>query len=128
MLVLGAPGGIVGNVSAVVADHRSRRVIASAGAFGYALSLFAFGTGQTFAALACASFTTGFFAHTLINGTELALIDVAGDRVSAYLARAMLFGTGGGLSHPRCSSRPRRSASAGAARSSSWPRCSRPTA
>ncbi len=100
MLVLGAPGGIVGNVSAVLADHRSRRVIAAAGAFGYSLSLFAFGTGQTFAALACASFTTGFFAHTLINGTELALIDIAGDRVGAYLARAMLFGTGGGMIAP----------------------------
>jgi MFS family permease len=100
VLVLGAPGGIAGNLSAVLADHRSRRVIAAAGAFGYAGSLFAFGTGQTFAALACASFTTGFFAHTLINGTELAMIDVAGDRVSAYLARAMLFGTAGGVLAP----------------------------
>jgi MFS family permease len=100
VLVLGAPGGIVGNVSAVLADHRSRRVIAATGAFGYAGSLFAFAAGHTFAALAVASFTTGFFAHTLINGTELAMIDIAGDKVSAYLARGMLFGTAGGLLGP----------------------------
>jgi MFS family permease len=100
VLVLGAPGGILGNLSAVLADHRSRRVIAATGAFGYAGSLLAFGAGQSFAALACASFTTGFFAHTLVNGTELALIDVAGERVSAYLARGMLFGTAGGILAP----------------------------
>ncbi len=100
VLVLGAPGAMLANVSALLADHHSRRVIAACGAFGYALSLLAFALGQTFVALACASFTTGFFAHSLIIGTELALIDIAGADVTAYLARGMLFGTAGGRLGP----------------------------
>ena len=39
MLVAAAPGAIVGNVFAVLADYRSRRVIATGGAFGFAAAL-----------------------------------------------------------------------------------------
>ena len=36
----------------------------------------------------------------MISGTELALVDVAGTAVTAYLARAVLFGAAGGLLGP----------------------------
>ena len=100
VLVLAAPGGILGNVFPVLADHYSRRAIAAGGAFGYAAGLLAFGVGRSFAVLACASFAIGFCATALINGSELALVDLAGADVTAYLARGVLFGTAGGLLGP----------------------------
>ena len=100
VLVLGAPGAMLGNVFPVLADHVSRRAIAAGGAFGYAAGLLAFALGHSFAVLACASFAIGFCATALINGTELALVDVAGADVTAYLARGVLFGTVGGLLGP----------------------------
>jgi MFS family permease len=100
VLVLGAPGAIVGNVFPVLADHFSRRVIAAGGAFGYAGALFAFAFGRSFGVLACASFAIGFCATAVINGTELALVDIAGPDVTAYFARGVLFGTIGGLLGP----------------------------
>src|ERR1700712_4253534 len=97
VLALGAPGAILGHVFPVFGDHYSRRVIAAGGAFGYGASLCAFAAGPNFGVLACASFAIGFFATAVISGTELALVDAAGSAVTAYLARAVLFGTAGGL-------------------------------
>ena len=53
VLVAAAPGAMVGSVFSTLADFRSRRVIASGGAFGFAASLLAFGLGRGFFALAC---------------------------------------------------------------------------
>ena len=100
VLALGAPGAIVGNIFPVLGDHYSRRVIAAGGAFGYAATLCAFAVGSSFGVLAGASFAMGFCATAVISGTELALVDVAGDAVTAYFARGVLFGTAGGLLGP----------------------------
>jgi predicted MFS family arabinose efflux permease len=100
VLVIAAPGAIVGNVFTILGDHRSRRAIAAGGAFGYAAALLAFGAGQSFAVLAIASFALGMSATALVHGTELALIDVAGDDVTAYFARGMVFGALGGVLGP----------------------------
>ncbi len=100
VLVLAAPGAIVGNVFTILGDHRSRRAIGAGGALGYAAALLAFGTGQSFAVLAIASFALGMSATALVHGTELALVDVAGDEVTAYLARGMVFGAVGGVLGP----------------------------
>ena len=101
VLVLAAPGGILGNVFPVLADHYSRRAIAVGGAFGYAAGLLAFGVGRSFAVLACASFAIGFCATALINGSELALVDLAGADVDGIpRACGVLFGTAGGLLGP----------------------------
>jgi predicted MFS family arabinose efflux permease len=100
VLVIAAPGAIVGNVFTVLGDHRSRRAIGAGGAFGYAAALLAFGTGQSFAVLAIASFALGMSATALVHGTELALVDVAGKDVTAYFARGMMFGAVGGVLGP----------------------------
>ncbi len=100
MLVIAAPGAIAGNVFTVLGDHRSRRAIGAGGAFGYAAALLAFGTGQSFAVLAIASFSLGLSATALVHGTELALVDIAGDDVTAYFARGMMFGAVGGVLGP----------------------------
>ncbi len=106
VLVIAAPGAILGNVFTVLGDHRSRRAIAAGGAFGYAAALLAFGAGQSFAVLAIASFALGMSATALVHGTELALVDVAGDEVTAYFAarhglRCRRRGARAGTAHPR---------------------------
>jgi MFS family permease len=100
VLVAGAPGAIIGNIFPVLGDHRSRRAIAASGAFGYAATLFAFGCAPGFAVLTITSFLMGMAATALISGTELALVDEAGDAVTAYFARAMVFGAAGGVLGP----------------------------
>lgn len=100
VLVLAAPGAILGNVFTMLGDHRSRRAIGAGGAFGYAAALLAFGTGQSMAVLAIASFALGMSATALVHGTELALVDLAGDDVTAYFARGMVFGAAGGVLGP----------------------------
>ncbi len=45
VLVAAAPGAIAGNVFSVLADYRSRRVIASGGAFGFAVALAGYAVG-----------------------------------------------------------------------------------
>jgi MFS family permease len=62
--------------------------------------LFTFGAAPGFAVLVVASFFTGMSAHALISGTELALIDEAGDAVTAYFARSMVFGAAGAALGP----------------------------
>ncbi len=100
VLVIAAPGAIVGNVFPILGDHRSRRAIAAGGAFGYAAALMVFGLGHALVALAVASFAVGMSATAMIHGTELALVDVAGEDVTAYFARGMVFGAAGGVAGP----------------------------
>jgi len=97
VLVVAAPGAILGNVFTVLGDHRSRRAIGASGAIGYAAALIAFGTAQSMPVLAIASFALGMSATALVHGTELALVDLAGDDVTAYFARGMVFGAAGGV-------------------------------
>ena len=59
MLVAAAPGAITGNVFAVLADYRSRRVIATGGAFGFAAALAGFALAPTWLGLVAASFALG---------------------------------------------------------------------
>jgi len=100
VLVVAAPGAILGNVFTVLGDHRSRRAIGASGAIGYAAALIAFGTAQSMPVLAIASFALGMSATALVHGTELALVDLAGDDVTAYFARGMVFGAAGGVLGP----------------------------
>jgi hypothetical protein len=59
-----------------------------------------FGVGDSLFVLSAASFTLGMSATAMIHGTELALVDVAGDEVTAYFARGMVFGAVGGVLGP----------------------------
>lgn len=100
MLVAAAPGAIVGNVASVAADFVSRRMIAAGGAFGLALSLVLFAAGDSFITLAFASLLGGAAATAMVDGCEVALVDVAGDDLQPALARSNLFGVAGDVLGP----------------------------
>lgn len=95
-----APGAAVGAVFAAAADRFSRRVIAAGGALGFAAALALFGLGQSFAVLAAAAFLMGCASTAMVDGVEVALVDLAGDDLRPYLARSNLLGTLGDLLGP----------------------------
>ena len=100
MLVAAAPGAIAGTVFSVLADYRSRRVIAAGGAFGFAAALAVYGLATSFPMLVVASFAHGCAATALCDATELALVDVSGDDAPAAVSRSHLFGAVGDLLGP----------------------------
>jgi MFS family permease len=100
VLVAAAPGAIVGNVFAVLADFRSRRLIASGGALGFAVALAVFGLAQSFPVLLVASFVLGCASSAMCDATEVALVDLAGDEPASQLSRSSLFGAVGDLLGP----------------------------
>ena len=95
-----APGAVVGGVFVAAADRFSRRVITAGGAFGFALSLTMFATGASFAMLALAGFVMGVASTAMVDGAEVALVDLAGDDLRRYLARSNLLATAGDLLGP----------------------------
>jgi FSR family fosmidomycin resistance protein-like MFS transporter len=100
VLALPAIGGILGGAASVAADRHSRRVIASAGSFGMAGSMLIYACAPSFGLLCVAAVLLGLASTALIDGTEVALVDVAGDGLRTALARADLLATGGDLAGP----------------------------
>jgi MFS family permease len=100
VLVAAAPGAIAGNGFSIAADHYSRRVIATIGTFGYALALFGFACGHSFAILLAAGFGLGLFATAMIDAGELALLDVAGEQAHDRLAHAYFISCIGDIAGP----------------------------
>lgn len=100
VLVAAAPGSIAGSFFAALADYRSRRVIASCGAFGFAASLVVFAFGATFGALVAASFVLGVAATAMVHACEVALVDLAGDHLERAIGSASLLGAAGDLLGP----------------------------
>jgi predicted MFS family arabinose efflux permease len=94
------PGALLGGAFGAAADRFSRRLIASAGAFGFAASLAVFAAGGSFAALALASFVMGAASTAMVEAAEVALVDLAAEDLRRYLARSNLFGTVGDLLGP----------------------------
>lgn len=94
------PGALLGNVATVAADVVSRRAIAAAGAAGYAVSLALFASGEGFVALAGASLLLGTSSTAMVDASEIALADVAGEELPAYLARGNLLAVAGDLCGP----------------------------
>ncbi len=95
-----APGAVVGGLFAAAADRFSRRVIAAGGAFGFAVSLAMFAMGASFAMLALGGFVMGMASTAMVDGAEVALVDMAGDDLRRYLARSNLLATIGDLMGP----------------------------
>ena len=95
-----APGALVGGVFAYAADRCSRRLIAGGGAFGFALSLAMFAGGRSFAVLVVAGFVMGLASTAMVDGAEVALVELAGDDLRRYLARSNLLATAGDLLGP----------------------------
>ena len=95
------PGiGLVGGVFGVLADRHSRRIIAAGGALGYAAGLLLFAAGTGFPMLVVAIALMGFAGDAMVRATDVALVDVAGDRIELAVARATLLGAIGDLAGP----------------------------
>jgi DHA1 family inner membrane transport protein len=95
------PGiGLVGGVFGVLADRHSRRIIAAGGALGYAAGLLLFAAGAGFWTLVAAIALMGFAGDAMVRATDVALVDVAGDRIELAVARATLLGAIGDLAGP----------------------------
>lgn len=95
-----APGALAGGVFAAAADRYSRRVISAGGALGFALALAVFAFGGSFPVLAAGAFLMGMASTAMVDGAEVALVDLAGDDLRRYLARANLLATVGDLLGP----------------------------
>lgn len=95
-----APGALAGGVFAAAADRYSRRVISAGGAFGFALALALFAFGGSFAVLAAGAFLMGMASTAMVDAAEVALVDLAGEDLRRYLARANLLATVGDLLGP----------------------------
>jgi predicted MFS family arabinose efflux permease len=100
VLVAAAPGGIVGSAFSALADVRSRRAIASMGAFGYAASLLGFALGRDVVVLALSSFVLGVAATAMVHACEVALVDLAGADLEPAVGAANFFGAIGDLAGP----------------------------
>ncbi len=95
------PGiGVVGGVFGVLADRHSRRIIAAGGALGYAAGLLLFAAGTGFWMLVAAITLMGFAGDAMVRATDVALVDVARDRIELAVARATLLGAIGDLAGP----------------------------
>lgn len=95
-----APGALAGGVFAAAADRYSRRVISAGGAFGFAIALAMFAVGGSFAVLAAAAFLMGMASTAMVDGAEVALVDLAGEDLRPFLARSNLLATVGDLLGP----------------------------
>lgn len=103
LLVLLPAGGLAGTVFTVAADYVSRRALAASGAFAGSACLAVFALpelGGTFLALAVASFALGAASDAYVHGAEVALVDIAGERLEPTLARVNLLGAFGDLLGP----------------------------
>jgi MFS family permease len=100
VLVAAAPGAIAGSVFSVLADYRSRRVIASGGAFGFAVCLIVFAFAPGFAVLVGVSFALGAASTAMVHAAEVALVDIAGEHLERAIGSASLFGAVGDLLGP----------------------------
>jgi predicted MFS family arabinose efflux permease len=100
VLVAGAPGAIAGSAFTALADYRSRRLIASGGAFGFAACLLAFAFGPNFVTLLAASFALGAASTAMVHACEVALVDIVGDGLERALGSANLFAATGDLLGP----------------------------
>jgi predicted MFS family arabinose efflux permease len=95
------PGiGLVGGVFGVLADRHSRKLIAAGGALGYSAGLLLFAASTNFPMLVLAIALMGLAGDATVRATDVALVDVAGDRIELAVARATLLGTIGDLAGP----------------------------
>jgi predicted MFS family arabinose efflux permease len=95
-----AVGGLLSSPLGVLADHRSRRALASLGALGYAASLAAFAVAPGLGVVLAAAFVLGASSDVMVHSCEAALVDVAGERLERELSRVNLVAAVGDLVGP----------------------------
>jgi FSR family fosmidomycin resistance protein-like MFS transporter len=95
------PGiGILATPLGVVVDYVSRRAVAAIGGIGYGLGLCLFAVAGDFGTLLAAVVIMGLIGDALTRAVEVALVDVAGDRIEPALARSNLLAAIGDLVGP----------------------------
>jgi FSR family fosmidomycin resistance protein-like MFS transporter len=95
------PGiGLLATPLGVVVDHVSRRAMAAVGGIGYGVGLCLFAIAGNFAMLFLAVVVMGLIGDALTRAVEVALVDVAGDKIEPALARTNLLGAVGDLVGP----------------------------
>lgn len=101
VLSMVAVGSLVGSAGSVAADHFSRRILASSGAFGLATGMALFATSPWYAGLIVASLLHGLAATVLMDASTVALADAVGEEhLRPFLARGNLAGVVGDLGGP----------------------------
>jgi predicted MFS family arabinose efflux permease len=95
-----AVGAVAGSGLSVLADYRSRRAIAAGGALGFAASLLLIAVADDLAALLVGSFLVGIASTAMVDAAEIALADLAGDRLERQLTTQNLLGAAGDLLGP----------------------------
>jgi MFS family permease len=95
-----AVGAVAGTVAPLAADRHSRRAICAAGALAYALSLVVLGTAGSFALVAAGAFLLGAASTAMVDVTEMALAEVAGDDLERHLTTQNVLGSIGDLLGP----------------------------
>jgi predicted MFS family arabinose efflux permease len=95
------PGiALLGTPLGVVADHASRRLTAAVGGLGYGAGLCLFAVGDGFWTLLVAVAVMGLAGDAMVRAVEVALVEVAGDKVEPALARSNLLAAIGDLFGP----------------------------
>lgn len=95
------PGiALLGTPLGVVADHVSRRLMAALGGVGYGVGLCLFAVGGGFWTLFTAVVVMGLAGDAMVRAVEVALVEVAGDKVEPALARSNLLAAVGDLFGP----------------------------
>jgi predicted MFS family arabinose efflux permease len=91
LLGLLSVGGVIGLPIAAVSDHASRRVTATAGAFGLALGLMPYALGRSFVLLALGSLVLGICSDLVIQPIESSIAETAGEHLDRVMARQHLY-------------------------------------
>ncbi len=95
------PGiGLLATPLGVVVDFVSRRAMAAIGGIGYGLGLCLFAVAGNFATLFAAVVVMGLIGDALTRAVEVALVDVAGDKIEPALARSNLLASVGDIFGP----------------------------
>lgn len=95
------PGiGLLATPLGVVVDYVSRRAMAAIGGIGYGVGLCVFAAAGDFVTLFVAVVVMGLVGDALTRAVEVALVDVAGERVEPALARSNLLAAIGDLAGP----------------------------
>ncbi|HEX6568272.1 MAG TPA: MFS transporter [Acidimicrobiales bacterium] len=95
-----AVGAVAGTATTVAADYRSRRVICSAGAVGYAASLVVIGVAASYPVVLVGAFLVGVASTAMVDASEVALADLAGDDLERHLTTQNALGSIGDLLGP----------------------------
>jgi predicted MFS family arabinose efflux permease len=95
------PGiGLLATPVGVLVDYVSRRLLAAVGGVGYGVGLCLFAAAKDFSTLVVAVVVMGIIGDALVRAVEVAMVDVAGERIEPALARSNLLASIGDLLGP----------------------------